>query len=291
MATPGDNSELVDRIEKDFVKVIKRLQRSILAVALGSLTSYVTDSGRLSFRVSNINRANRVALRINARAKRGRSGLLSFILDALGKLFDANRDYYRETGNPTQSAEDEARRRVLLLYGYDLDKGEVVSGGYLDQVLDAGQVGSQVSNVINQALASRSTLRELRTRLRAALSPATRQGLVEAQYTRLTRDLFAEYDRAVKFAYKERLGLKYAIYAGTEMDETRDFCAARYNLVFSEAEIASWNAEEWQGKKPGPVEIVCGGYNCRHSLNWITDELAETLIDRQGGVDQLREVE
>lgn len=288
MILPNDNTSLIDRIEQQFGKVVKDLQRELFGVAVGSLTSYLTDdANRLTFTVRNINRANAVGVRVNVRSRRRRGKILSFLLDAFDQLFRPNREYYDP--NTPESVHDAARRRVLLLYGYDTDKEVVIEGGYFEQVLQAGEVGSQVSQVINNALASRSDLSDLRKRLRQAMNPTARQGLTEAQFTRLTRDLFAEYDRTIKLEYKERLGLKYALYAGTEMDETRPFCSERYGLIYTEKEIASWNTQEWQGKKPGPVEIVCGGYNCRHTLNWVTDEVAQTFIQRRGGVDKYRE--
>jgi hypothetical protein len=79
--------------------------------------------------------------------------------------------------------------------------------------------------------------------------------------------------------YAERLGLKYAVYSGTLEEDSRPFCVARVNKVYSLGEIQSWRNLKFQGKPKIGYEPVydCGGFNCRHHLSWISDEIAEKL--------------
>jgi hypothetical protein len=75
------------------------------------------------------------------------------------------------------------------------------------------------------------------------------------------------------------LGLKYAVYQGGLIKTSRDFCEDRNNKCFSEKEIMSWENLNWEGKPQIGYNalIDCGGYNCRHRLDWISEEYAKRL--------------
>lgn len=279
----NDNSKQIEKIEKEWAKRVQRLRRAILRSAILGLLGYAVSDRKTTFTVSNINNSLRVASRVQREGKRAKKGLLSFLLDSLLDLFGRNQKFYQGEGS-TESVDDAARKRILLLYGYDIDKKQLIPGGYLDETLNLNSVAQQVANILNQQLATRAPLSAMRTALRAALG--RKSNLVDSHFRRFTRDIFAEYDRAVKLEYKERLGFTHAVYAGTEIDTTRDFCEERLNLVYTEDEIASWNREEWKGKKPGDVRIVCGGYNCRHHLNWVSEGTANAIAKKVGGFNQ-----
>lgn len=281
----NDQSKLFDQIEAEFAKIVKAVQREVLTIAITGAVGYALDAANKSkLTVQNIAQTNRTAARIRRHGNGKRRSLLNFLLTALLKIFDRNKKFYGGQGS-TQSVDDAARKRLLLLYGYNPDTKEVTPGGYLDQVLNFGGIAQQVGQVLNRSLASRQTLPQMQKNLRNVLGRGGRQGLVEGHFRRFTGDVFAEFDRTVKLEYKERLGLRHAVYAGTEIATTRDFCDHRINNIYTEAEVLKWNNQNWKGKKPGDVRIVCGGYNCRHALNWISAEMAETLAEARGGVN------
>jgi hypothetical protein len=104
------------------------------------------------------------------------------------------------------------------------------------------------------------------------------KGLTQTQFLSWTYNIFIQYERAGSNELRKKLRLKYAIYEGGVMDNTRLFCEERNGLVFSEAEILSWSnvdfPEKWDPYNP---IIDCGCFNCRHRLNWISTELAHKL--------------
>lgn len=281
----NDNSQLILRIEEEFSRIVLSVQRQLLATALLGVAGYAVDRlNRSTLTIRNITNTNRVATRVVRTGNKQRPALLKFLLDALLKIFDSNKKFYSSQG-ATKSLEDAARKRILILYGYNPDTKQLISGGYLEQILNFNGIAEQIGQALNRSLASRHTLRQMQDGLRDLMGRGRRQGFAQAHFYRFTRDLYAEFDRAIKLEYKERLGFSYAIYAGTEIGTTRDFCSDRINNIYTEAEILTWNALEWQGKKPGDVRINCGGYNCRHALNWISENTALALAERRGGIN------
>lgn len=276
----NDNSRQIDRIEKDFAKKVKQLRRSILRTAIAGLLGYALTGSSTTFTIGNINTSRTIGARIRAVGRRSRKGLLSFLLDSLSSLFDKNQEFYQGEGS-TESVDSAARKKILLLYGYDIDKKEIITGGYLDETLNMSGVAQQVGTILNQQLATRATLSNMRKALQSALGG--KSNIVDSHFRRFTRDLFAEYDRAVKLEYKERLGLEHGLYLGTDIDTSRQFCIDRRGNVYTEKEILSWNDLEWKGKKPGDVRIVCGGYNCRDSIVWVSEGTANAVAKERGG--------
>ena len=111
-----------------------------------------------------------------------------------------------------------------------------------------------------------------------------------------TYDLYQQYDAAYNMALGNEFGFKYFIYQGGLIDDSRDFCVAHNNKVWSVDEMQTW--AEWtpsDGEYPEGYEVKQkdiydvpsylgypgydpglnrGGYHCRHALGWINDKLA-----------------
>ncbi|HEY3387541.1 MAG TPA: hypothetical protein VGK46_13585, partial [Saprospiraceae bacterium] len=116
-------------------------------------------------------------------------------------------------------------------------------------------------------------------------------GLVKSLFEERLPDPYVKVDRFIGKKYATALELTYAIYQGGTIGTSREFCIERNNKVFSRDEIAAFGtpqdefggytdkaAGEFQGKTDPyePFEDL-GGYNCRHFLSFVSDELAFTL--------------
>jgi hypothetical protein len=112
----------------------------------------------------------------------------------------------------------------------------------------------------------------------------------------LTYNIYHQYDRAYNIMLSREFGMKYFIYQGGLIGDSRDFCVAHNNKVFSINEAKEWR--NWiprYGKYPEGYKIKAedlhsvpsyikyrgydplidgGGYNCRHSLGFISDKMA-----------------
>lgn len=89
--------------------------------------------------------------------------------------------------------------------------------------------------------------------------------------TEMNTSLMA-YQRITHLEKAKKAGIRKFLYVGPLDKIIRPFCKARVGRVFTEAEIARWDNE--QGL---PAAIYCGGYNCRHHLRPVSDDLAAEL--------------
>lgn len=92
------------------------------------------------------------------------------------------------------------------------------------------------------------------------------------------RDAFAQTDRLYTTIVTKDLGLAWYRYAGSLIADSRQFCIDRAGQYFHEDEIRAWALiPTWQGKNPNTnqdnIFILCGGYNCSHSLDPVLEEM------------------
>ena len=74
------------------------------------------------------------------------------------------------------------------------------------------------------------------------------------------------------------LGLNYAIFQGGLALDSSMFCQERNNLIYSRVEISKWDRDFQMPYKYDPF-VDLGGFNCRHTLDWISDGMATVMFE------------
>lgn len=237
-----------------------------------------TDGRQIKFTARNLGKVGQVLKIVDSFFKSLQKTVMGFIRRAFGQTLELNKGYFADM-NPARSVEDEARRITLLRWGFDVDKNEMLPGGYFQKLFSSQAIAQRIAEQVNRAMAMKMPLGEFRKLFRSVLVGKPGSGMLERYFNTNTFDLFQRLDRSVQNIYAERLGLNYAVYSGTVMDTTRPFCEARVNKVFSRKQIAGWADLQWSGKpKMYDPFMDCGGFNCRHHLSWVSDEVAKYLL-------------
>lgn len=251
-------------------------QRLYLAVAEIVAGMAVDKTGRLLFNIQNINKQNRVGIVIESQLRKERESFFKLMIRRIFGVLTANKRYADVFDN-TDTIDARVQRQILLTYGYDERSQQFLPGSYLDAVMTGQYTAQNAIQQIQTALGARMSLKEFRSQFRQDFN-----ALTDAEFRRFTFDFFQELDRRAAYEYAKQIGLNHALYAGTLVTDSRRFCVERVNRIYTEDEIAEWNDLNWQGKRPGDVRVVLGGYNCRHTLNWISAEFAQLLADDLG---------
>lgn len=269
-----DRQNRVDLYEGQLANQMTAIrQRLYLAVAEIVAGMAVDKTGRLLFNIQNINKQNRVGIVIENQLRKEREGFFKTILRRIFGILTANKRYADVFDN-TDTIDARVQRQILLAYGYDEKTQQFLPGGYLDAVMSGSYTSQNAIQQIQTAIGARTPLSDFRSQFRQDFN-----ALTDAEFRRFTFDFFQELDRRAAYEYAKQIGLNHALYAGTLVSDSRRFCVERVNRIYTEEEIAKWNDLNWQGKRPGDVRAVLGGYNCRHSLNWISAEFAQLLAD------------
>lgn len=279
-------------LEKRRIKEAEKAGRATSAVvrglqnaAYGLVIDWVVDSietegGRIKYSASNLGKVAGLFRAFARWQKQYEKTMLGSVLDWAGRLFGLNSDYF-ETFEPgrVESIDEAARRLTLQRWGYNVNTRELIPGGYFESLFKNANIGQRVAGLVNQAITQKMPLAQFQKTFRAVFVGIPGQGMLERHWKTNSFDLYQRIDRTANLVYADRLGLDYAIYSGTLEEDSRPFCIARVNKVFSRPEISSWEDLQFQGKpKVGYDPFVdCGGFNCRHHLSWISDEIAAHL--------------
>ena len=271
------NKEIKARIqateaaEKQLLHKIRTIQNDLLQNGLASFAFVSDQEGKVRLNQANVKIAQRVTLRIERASQNHFKSLLKWLFGKLKRIFDLNINFFKAK----QEIADPILLRLLLRYGFDLNTGKAIEGGYLSQIFNSSNIAARVSELIFQNLAAGIGLKQFRNTFKTIFVNPGGNGLIESQFNRISRDLFQGFDRETQNQFAEKLDLKYALYSGTSIRDTRDFCRKRVGNIYTSDEIDKWNMQRWQSKIKGvDVKVQCGGYNCRHHLAWISEEAA-----------------
>ena len=248
------------------------------------------DNGPARLTVSSAVNAPRVAALIQAEYDQQAQSLLQRIALRMIRLMGHNTSYFELLGLPEAEGLT-ATRLVMLSYGYDPATGQPIPGGWLQGVLGSPQIAQAVGQQLREALAAGLTKREFLAKFRQVFVNPGGQGLLERHFNRFAQDLFMQQDRLANITLAQAAALRFFIYAGTEVEDSRHFCLQRLNRVYDNDFSETWDGLEWAGKIPNvPTAIQQGGYYCRHSRMYISDELVPTIEAQQGKANEYNKV-
>lgn len=263
--------QAAEAAEKQLLRKIKAIQNDLLLNGLASFAFVSDQEGKVRLNQANVKIAQRVTLRIERASKNHFDELISWLFERLKRIFRLNVRFFKTK----DSINNPILLRLMLRYGFDINTGKPIPNGYLGQIFNSSNIAARVSELIFQNLAAGIGLKQFRNTFKTIFVNPTGNGLIESQFNRFSRDLFQGFDREAQNQFAEKLNLTYALYSGTSIRDTREFCRKRVGNIYTSDEIQKWNNQNWQGKIKGvDVKVQCGGYNCRHHLSWISEEAA-----------------
>lgn len=271
--------EVSDKLSERLDGLIRKAQRGIYVDIEGELNALKLDTGgRIMYTVQNMALIRKIEISVRQAAMAQKKGLLGWIVEKALELFGLSQVYFRllKPSIP-ETVEDRVERLVMLRLGYDTQKKKIVAGGWLDTAFDVGGIARAVAQDIARAIAAKTTLKLFRKQFRDAFIDLKGRGYVERHWKTVSFDLMQQVDRETQNQFAEALELPVALYSGTVKETTRPFCLERVHQYYTRAEIVGWDNEQWAGKfRVGHNSLVhCGGYNCRHHLSWVSQELVD----------------
>lgn len=274
--------KLIDQLGKTLRGWVKRAQASLFERIARIIDKLESEGGRITRSAANTNLQGDVAAAVTKSQNALLAQLLPWLIRNVKKLVSLNGDFYATRETVGATVRSSAVRQVLLSLGYDNKKKKVVEGTYIDSLGGSG-LKQQILSRVSSAIMGKSSISGFRASFRKDFIGGRGLGLVEKQFNLLSRNLFAQVERTASLAYAENLGFTHAVYGHTLKNNTRPFCRARMNRIYTIQEIRSWDAQDWKGKITGvPAEVQQGGHNCRGNYRWMTKTLAETLAKRRG---------
>jgi hypothetical protein len=222
------------------------------------------------------------------------------VVNATSKIAELSGSYFQImlSGDlPARFENIVSKADKLINLKIGLDGGKLTRGGFLQSFFDSNTIGTELKQMTSKAVTSNMNMKDYVSLLREKITGSTdSNGLYERQFQRYAYDLYQQYDAAYNMMLGNEFGFTYFIYQGGLIGDSRDFCAAHNNKVWSIDEAQDWaNWTPAIGEYPVGYEVKAkdlntvpsylgyagydplidrGGFNCRHALGWINDDLA-----------------
>ena len=267
----------IDRAQNRFLKILREAILSSLAADDNGILTRDNNFSQIPYRMDRL---------FEYFTKESIEPIVNKMQSTFEKVTDNNQAYFKTFGDHGQ--DENVKNSVFSTLG--IAGGAIAAGSLLFTLLTDKEAINTIKSVVMAAISGGLTI----TALKIAVEEIVLRkdgGILKRLFEQKAPDPFAKIDRYVHNKYGVALKLNYAMYQGGTIRSSRPFCIERNNKVFSREEILRFGTPsdqfggydnkttgDFQGKTDpyNPITDL-GGYNCRHFLTFISDELAFTL--------------
>lgn len=269
-----EKNERLESIPLELQTIVEKQQREVLNGILSKLSRLTTVNGQYKIDAKNIK-------------------IIAEISDELKKVL-LNDEYLKAVRDFSKEFEIQATLNSKLIdKGFGETANPVASEIYIQtakrnavDALVGSPVDSQfikpIQGLLENAVVNGATVNETIDSIRTFVEGGNgAEGKILKYAKQITNDTFAIADRSYTSIVSDYLSNDWFYYAGSEVENTRCFCAERVGNYYHYKEIESWaNGEnlgdcnigggKWAGQIPGTnsstIYSYLGGYQCMHSL-------------------------
>ena len=269
---------LVDGLSTDVEKVQRQLAEMLLETFGDTLD---VDSKKLLFNVTNIAATSTVIDTVFSQAYKDKIGpLLRQLGTGLEMSYELAFDYYRTMGYGVKDLKGAAKQISVVrsLIGIEAN-GKLVPDGYLSRLGQSQSVKETLKKYVLNAVVNEASLAGFNKGFNVLMKGNT--GVLASHWRQYAYDTFNQVHEIGNRSIATSIGLGFFIYEGSIIDTSREFCRKRAGEVFHITETATWKNDpdlvDKKSKDSYQPLIERGRYNCRHTIRYISDELAIRL--------------
>lgn len=267
---------LIQAIESRISKSSSELTKIMLQYFVNKLN---VEQGRLIVQFNNrtLTLFNEAFKRYQDSVKRN---LIKSIIVDLDSILEDNHKFYKSTVKKKVDKTDIKKiinRRLGIA-----ENGQLVRHGYMSGIVDDASIRSEIQKHIFREMFKQSGFESFKKGLQTLIEGEPKKfGVFQRHYKTFSYDVYAQINSYTSGVYAQKLGLTHFIYNGGLIETSRAFCKKRNAKVFSTQEAEKWKDDPTltaiENKETYNWLLDRGGYNCRHSLDFIADEIAYAL--------------
>jgi len=219
--------------------------------------------------------------------------LINTYIEDIGSAKVLNSKYFRtfekdkfKFDKIKSSVDEQVNRRL----GIKKD-GSFKKAGFLDNFIKDTRLKNEFTELVTKGISGGVGFRELKSQVKEfVVGNPQRLGGLQANYGTFIYDTYQQIDRLSSGIYANEIGMQSFIYQGGKIADTRKFCCQREGELWTVEEAKKWRTLKFQGKSKNYNPLVdLGGYNCRHSTQYISNILAvgrrkDLELDKDGNL-------
>lgn len=302
-------AELTKRVEKvrsyenEILKKGRSVQKSIYTELLDKIISALDrdENGIIKNSLKNYTITNK----LNVILKDNKlTDLRTYYINSIDNIALSNNKQFSVYYKTKTEIDKAISERVYR--GLGISKNKVVAGGYLDTSITLEPLKRELNLEFYKALNGKQSVADLKNNINTLVKGSKgKKGVLESHLDTYATDSLNSVDSSISEMYSEDLGMDSFRYFGGLKNNTRDFCKHRNAKIITKLEASKWGTPKdnlggytnkslglFHGKNKSYNPLVDrGGYNCRHKLNYISNDLAVLIredleIDENGKLNK-----
>jgi CRP-like cAMP-binding protein len=263
---------------------LRRLQAELLAIInkdlIGGLS--IGEGGTVSKGARNLSKVAKVDTIFAKFRRLFLRSLVSIFGQNLLKIAGKVAEYFRAGDFRQDSVERVARTSAAIEARIGIADGRLIVGGYLDTLANTDVLKQELKTFMLRSITNGVSLADLTAGLASlVVGNADADGFLVRYFRQYAYDTFNQVREIKNQEFAEGLNLKWFIYQGSLIETSRRFCEKRAGKVFNTEETKTWKNDqdlvEPKTKNTYNPLIERGRYNCRHWIDYISQETAEYL--------------
>lgn len=200
-------------------------------------------------------------------------------------LTDLNQMYFATLIDSNQLDEIHDKTKLIIDKRLGIDEnGKLKPGGFTDKALDNQRIQKNFIKEVKNILSGNPDVALMQEQLRNFITGTKNSsGILESRYRVLSQDILIQTDRSNSLIYANELDLNSFYYGGGLIKTSRKMCLNNNGKIFTRSQAEKWRSLEEITKMYGdnlsdynPL-VDMGGFGCRHTPDWITEDLAKSL--------------
>lgn len=270
-----------------------RLQEQLLDELIKKLIPELDiENGKILNTKRNMNIIHQLDKLYTEFAKVNQTNMVRDYAESFSKIDAFNVQYFGQVAldQTTQKRFDAVMNKTQLFMNSRIGivDGELIRGGYLESFISDQALLNEIRQLTMRAVTGGLEGKSFVEQLSEMITGNEQKGGgFEKYYRTYAYDSLQEYDRAYGNTLAQEFKMNYAQYQGGLIEDSRNFCREHDGNVYSREEIEKF--DQWEdpetGEVPGYISsfpgydpfVHCGGFNCRHTLSWISDAMAFRL--------------
>ena len=134
--------------------VVRGLQDVAYGLVLDWLAGRVEvdDNRRIKYTVRNFAALQGLRRVLDMFQRKYQKTVLDSVLEGAADIFGLNEEYFQTFTAPAENVFDIARKKTLLRWGYDIEKGELVAGGYFETLFSSATLEIAILSFVHSKL-------------------------------------------------------------------------------------------------------------------------------------------
>ena len=208
--------------------------------------------------------------------KEGRQ-TIELLLQSVTSIMSFNQGYF-------QALDGNARTLKIMpkvkdfMKGWLGIKGDVVEpNGYIDKLIANDPAKIAVKNTAMKVVIGQEGFENAKKQFQTLIDGnKDTLGAFEKHQRNFAFDLYSQIDRATAKTIATDLGFVFAVYEGSLIETSREFCIEHAGKIYHIDEIKAFKPKKAIPPNYNPFYDL-GGFSCRHHLNFISNALAKAM--------------